>query len=222
MATSWNCSSSFLAITSSYSVDTEAGCPNFFEKDHKITYKRIPIFDNRGEDILSHMDTAFNFIEHAKHHGHILVHCHKGISRSASFVIGYLMRKNEMTLNEALGHVQSVRPMIQPNDSFMEQLRRYEVVLNEQREREQLKQQSYNQKMSRGSNSEADQERDLKRVRMDVSGPTLPPSVDVQLTSVEVAPFVVPSAAAECDAPSLPAVDILPVTTEESLSTGET
>jgi hypothetical protein len=143
------------------------------------------------------METAFNFIEHAKHHGHILVHCHKGVSRSASFVIGYLMKKNEMTFEEALSHVQSVRPMIQPNDSFMEQLRRYEVVLNEQRQSEQMKQNSYNQKMSRGSNSEgAGDERDYKRIRMEVSvGPMLPPSADVQLPSME---------------PQLPQIDIDP------------
>lgn len=147
-----------------------------------MIYKRIPIFDNKGEDILSHMETAYNFIEHAKHHGNILVHCHKGISRSASFVIGYLMRKNEMTFEEALTHVRSVRPMIQPNDSFLEQLRRYESILNEQRESEQLKQNSYNEKISRGLNRDEGDERDHKRSRMEVSvGPMPPPSDDIQL-----------------------------------------
>jgi hypothetical protein len=45
------------------SLDPEAGCPNFFEKDRSLTYKRIPIFDNRGEDILQHMEPAVAFIE---------------------------------------------------------------------------------------------------------------------------------------------------------------
>ena len=92
------------------------------------------MFDNRGEDILSHMSEAFNFIEHSQHYGNILVHCHKGISRSATFVIGYLMKKNEMTLDEALTYVKSCRPIVSPNESFLEQLSEFESNLNQDRE----------------------------------------------------------------------------------------
>lgn len=46
------------------SLDPEAGCPNFFEsKDPSLTYKRIAIFDNRGEEILQYMDQATRFID---------------------------------------------------------------------------------------------------------------------------------------------------------------
>lgn len=47
------------------SLDPEAGCPNFFEgrAPPPFTYKRIPIFDNRGEDILQYMESAIAFIE---------------------------------------------------------------------------------------------------------------------------------------------------------------
>lgn len=128
------------------------------------------------------METVFNFIEHGKHHGQILVHCHKGISRSASFVIGYLMKKNEMTLEEALSHVQSVRPVAQPNNSFMEQLRRYEVLLEEQRQREKAIQESFDQKLhnSNGRIDIEDEKRIHKRNRVEVLpcediGPVMPP-----------------------------------------------
>jgi hypothetical protein len=173
-------------------VDPEAGCPNFFEKDSSVTYKRIAVFDNKGEDLIGHMEAAFQFIEHARHHGHVLVHCHKGISRSASFVIGYLMRKNEMTFEEALAHVQSVRPMVQPNDSFIEQLRRYELTLSEQRHREQEAQDSFNHKMDDRAN---------KRARVEVSvGPMLPdpsatplPSPDTETTVCDTTPASAPA-----------------------------
>lgn len=105
--------------------DKENGCPNYYEKEKAFVYKRIPIFDNKGEDILSHMTTAYDFIEQARHYGKVLVHCHKGVSRSASFVIGYLMRKNEFTFEEALSHVQMCRPIAHPNTAFVEQLRSY-------------------------------------------------------------------------------------------------
>ena len=95
-----------LNCTPSRNLDPETGCPCFFEKEKSFKYCRIPVFDNRGEDILAHMNTAFQFIEEGKHYGGVFVHCHKGISRSSSFVIGYLMKYNEMTLDEALSYVQ--------------------------------------------------------------------------------------------------------------------
>lgn len=76
--------------TPTRNLDPEAGCPNFFEgrTPPPFTYKRIPIFDNRGEDILQYMEAVASFIEQSKHYGSVLVHCNKGVSRSASFVIG--------------------------------------------------------------------------------------------------------------------------------------
>lgn len=118
------------------------------------------------------METVINFVEHGKHHGHILVHCHKGISRSASFVIGYLMKKNEMTLEEAVSHVQSIRPTVLPNNSFMEQLRRYEMLLHEQRETEMTMQQSFDERI-RGGAQDRDGTRQKKQ-RLEVSvGPEM-------------------------------------------------
>lgn len=58
-------------------IDPAAGCPNFFEKEGTFTYKRISIFDNAGEDILSFMASAIDFIERSKHYGAVLVHCKK-------------------------------------------------------------------------------------------------------------------------------------------------
>mmetsp|Transcript_2422 Transcript_2422/g.4034 ORF Transcript_2422/g.4034 Transcript_2422/m.4034 type:complete len:227 (-) Transcript_2422:1-681(-) len=118
-----------LNCTPPRTVDPEAGCPNFYEKEKSFVYKRIPIFDNKGEDIIAHMSAAYNFIEESKHHGNILVHCHKGVSRSASFVIGYLMRKNEFTLDEAVAHVQMCRPVVNPNSSFLVQLETFQSSL---------------------------------------------------------------------------------------------
>ncbi|KAJ1416669.1 hypothetical protein B484DRAFT_310195, partial [Ochromonadaceae sp. CCMP2298] len=48
--------------------DPEFGCPNFYEKERAFVYKRISVFDNHGEDILTHMDTAYDFIETGKHY----------------------------------------------------------------------------------------------------------------------------------------------------------
>lgn len=44
-------------------------------------------------------------------------------------VIGYIMKKQEMTFDEALSYVQERRPVVAPNEAFLEQLRRYDQIL---------------------------------------------------------------------------------------------
>lgn len=53
--------------------------------------------------------------------GKILVHCHVGVSRSATIVLAYLMLKHNMILVEAVKHVKQGR-MIIPNRGFLRQL----------------------------------------------------------------------------------------------------
>jgi Dual specificity phosphatase, catalytic domain len=123
-----------LNVTPPRSLDPESGCPSFFEKDKTFVYKRIPVFDNRGEDLLQYMEQSYRFIEEGKHYGGVLVHCHKGVSRSSTFVLGYLMKKNSMTLDEALEYVKTIRPIVMPNLAFMAQLRAYETTLDKERQ----------------------------------------------------------------------------------------
>lgn len=44
-------------------MDPTNGVPNFFEKDRSMTYKRVAVFDNRGEDLLQHLESCISFIE---------------------------------------------------------------------------------------------------------------------------------------------------------------
>jgi hypothetical protein len=130
------------------------------------------------------METAINFIDHSQHYGNILVHCHKGVSRSISFVIGYLMKKNEMTLEEALSYVKSIRPIANPNETFLEQLQRYEQLLKDERAANKAAQLSFNTNII-GSRGEEGNER--KRARIEVSGPSLPPpEVGASLSQIVV------------------------------------
>lgn len=114
-----------LNCTPTKKTDTVNGIPNYYEKENAFVYKRIPIFDNHGEDILSHMETAVRFIDESRHHGNILVHCRKGVSRSATFVIGFLMHNMDLTVEEATTYCKSIRRSVEPNASFAEQLKLY-------------------------------------------------------------------------------------------------
>jgi hypothetical protein len=59
----------------------------------------------------------------------VLVHCHAGISRSATVVLLWLMTRADgrRTLDAALGTLRSVRPFVRPNAGFMRHLRATEA-----------------------------------------------------------------------------------------------
>ena len=56
----------------------------------------------------------------------VFVHCMAGISRTGAVIVGYLMFKYNMTFNKALDFARSKRAIINPNASFVCQLRSME------------------------------------------------------------------------------------------------
>ena len=56
----------------------------------------------------------------------VLVHCHAGVSRSATVTVAYIMKRQGMCLGEAYKFVKELRPVISPNLNFMGQLLKYE------------------------------------------------------------------------------------------------
>lgn len=87
-------------------------------------YLFINIIDHSKEDILSHLETSFEFIESALKvpSNKVYVHCVAGISRSASVVIGYVMKSRSMTYAEAYELVSQKRHVVDPNEGFARQL----------------------------------------------------------------------------------------------------
>lgn len=67
-----------------------------------------------------------DFISNGLHHGGVLVHCQKGVSRSATAVIMFLMRKANMTMIQAMILCKRRRYVVDPIPSFLSQLRTYE------------------------------------------------------------------------------------------------
>ena len=61
--------------------------------------------------------------------GVVFVHCLAGASRSASIVIGYLMKVHGMTLKDAMDKVVTCRPCVSPNPSYLRQLVSLDVAL---------------------------------------------------------------------------------------------
>ena len=61
---------------------------------------------------------TFEFIEEERKRTNVLIHCFAGISRSATILIAYLMRKNYIKYDVAKEQVKSKRDIIKPNPGF--------------------------------------------------------------------------------------------------------
>ncbi|CAL8277480.1 unnamed protein product [Gadus morhua 'NCC'] len=98
--------------------------PDFISDTH---FLRVPVNDSFCEKILPWLDKSVEFIERAKaSNGRVLVHCLAGISRSATIAIAYIMKRMDMSLDEAYRFVKEKRPTISPNFNFLGQLLDFE------------------------------------------------------------------------------------------------
>lgn len=98
-----------------------------------IKYCRVYVDDKETEKISLFFKKAYEFIEDAfdgfnsGEKNVVLVHCAKGVSRSATIVIMFLMRAYGMGLDQALGFVKRHREIIEPNEGFMNELKKFQM-----------------------------------------------------------------------------------------------
>ena len=91
-------------------------------------YMKINAYEDSQFDLKKHFREILPFIHLQLDKGGVLVHCYDGVSRSASVVVGYLMRFRNMSFQKALDFVKAKRP-IQPNEQFCRQLNLFEQEL---------------------------------------------------------------------------------------------
>ena len=92
-----------------------------------FTYGNFEINDDTYENLLQFLVDGVKFIENSTI---CYCHCQLGKSRSASFVIAYIMYKNKIHFSEAFDFVKKKRRMIYPNESFQCQLEDFDVILS--------------------------------------------------------------------------------------------
>ncbi|XP_062990447.1 dual specificity protein phosphatase 16 [Elgaria multicarinata webbii] len=104
--------------------------PDFIPESH---FLRVPVNDSFCEKIFPWLDKSVEFIEKAKaSNARVLVHCLAGISRSATIAIAYIMKRMDMSLDEAYRFVKEKRPTISPNFNFLGQLLDFEKKIKSQ------------------------------------------------------------------------------------------
>ena len=102
---------------------------NYQKNDPIVNFHEvIPADDVETYDLSQHFDIAIDFIERHRKYTSVFVHCFYGVSRSASIVIAYLMKKNKWQFERAVLEVKEKR-IINPNCGFIRQLQNFEKVL---------------------------------------------------------------------------------------------
>jgi protein-tyrosine phosphatase len=97
--------------------------PNFFPSEFR--YVKLNMNDNLSENIETRLSLSFFFIKKALENNEgIVVHCHMGISRSATIILYFLMKMYSWTYCEAYNFLKTKRPEIQPNFNYETQLRK--------------------------------------------------------------------------------------------------
>lgn len=102
-----------------------------------FTYLPIDICDRTYVDIKTYFNKGAEFIDKAiKGGGKVLVHCHYGVSRSATICAAYLINNQNMTCDKAIELLKSKRDIVKPNDEFVKQLLTYENDITKLKEKE--------------------------------------------------------------------------------------
>jgi len=93
----------------------------------KCGWKKLAFADASDSKISRFFDESYDYIDRAQ--GPVLVHCNRGVSRSTSLVIAYLMKKFDVSFDAAFQFVKKKCPRACPEPNFQQELREYEKRL---------------------------------------------------------------------------------------------
>ena len=101
-----------------------------YDDEDGISHLVVDVRDEAGERISQFFDDCIDFIFEKRKTGSVLVHCAAGISRSATIVIAYIMKKKGYSLKGACDYASARRGVIMPNTGFLHQLEEYQKKLS--------------------------------------------------------------------------------------------
>lgn len=107
-------------------------CKDINSRYHQCHFLEIEVEDSSKANIYQFFDIVYEFLvacEEAKLN--VLVNCRAGISRSPTILIAYLMRRFNLSFDDAIQYVILCRPIVKPNDGFITQLQCYRKELDQ-------------------------------------------------------------------------------------------
>jgi protein-tyrosine phosphatase len=105
--------------------------PNYFPEEFE--YVQVPVQDIPNESLTNYFPVVTQKIHtylQENPEKNVFIHCFMGASRSVSFLIAYLMRYSNMTVDESIEKIEKLRPFINLNVDFYFQLVEYHLELN--------------------------------------------------------------------------------------------
>lgn len=92
---------------------------NYYPDD--FIYKNYDLADINEDSISKYLEDAYKIITN-NNNSNILVHCFMGASRSASLVSYYIMKKYDVSLNDAINFIVEKRKIVNINTTFAQEL----------------------------------------------------------------------------------------------------
>jgi predicted protein tyrosine phosphatase len=88
-----------------------------------VVYMVVDADDTENYPLENDFCKCLEFVQEAvRKKGKILVHCHMGVSRSATIVLLHLMVNCGHTLDHSIGFLREKRPVVRPNPRFWAKL----------------------------------------------------------------------------------------------------
>lgn len=102
-------------------VNVTGEVPNYYELDKK--YFTIRIEDLHGATIHDQLEASYQFICQQLYYGNVLIHCKFGRSRSVAVCVYYLIRKYNLSFEEAYQRIQNLKPSVNLNIKFANEIK---------------------------------------------------------------------------------------------------
>eukprot|EP00914_Ancora_sagittata_P024807 GHVO01049524.1.p1 GENE.GHVO01049524.1~~GHVO01049524.1.p1 ORF type:complete len:184 (-),score=8.26 GHVO01049524.1:486-1037(-) len=100
------------------------------EGPRNVPNLRVPIEDVSTEKLADYVPEVTAFVDATLSRGQaVFIHCRHGVSRSAAFVLAYLLLRTDSSLKSALHLIRKYRTSACPNIGFMRELLSIEYSL---------------------------------------------------------------------------------------------